>query len=413
MSRLPQLRASFLDAAERQAGPAGGVRAIRPRRSRLRLGVAIAFVVLLLAAVAVAATGLLRTGSPVRPSGRATPNAGVGVPAPGGSRILHVSGADPAGGPPWGMRLVRTTRALVCVQLGRLYQGALGVLGTDGAFGDDGAFHPLPPDTIDRQSGATSCQPANVGVSLEVSGIPASGLMAADGRLGAVSSDRWISYGLLGADAVSVTYRLGARSHTIPVEPGTGAYVIVSQGIKPGTSQQGTTSGGSSGVQGPGGRALPNPEGAVTAITYRIGNGTCEIGRTAHTPNACPLPPSGRGSPEPTVELHRAISVHLRRAAQPGGYDATLTFVAPYAVPNALSGYSIASPSPCHLGIAVDPVDRDVSAGQKVVVPVEAVFANACGPAVTLEVIYGHGQGVHATGSGNVLVGKITLRRPK
>ena len=313
------------------------------------------------------------------------------------------------------MRVVRTTRALLCVQLGRLYHGTLGVLGTDGAFRNDGAFHPLPPNTIDRQRGATSCQAANVGVSLDVSGIPESGLMPTDGRLGKLSRDRWISYGLLGPDALSVTYQSRGISHTIPVEAGTGAYLIVIPGIKPGSTPQGATSGGSSGVDQPGGAALPNPDGALTAITYRIGKKTCEVGVTAHTPNRCPLPSAhpGRHVFQPSVDLHRRVTVRLQRAAHPGGYDATLTFVAPYAVPNALSGYSIASPTPCHQGTVDDPIEHNIVAGQKVAVPVEAVFANACGPSVILEVIYGRGEGAHFPDGSNTLVGRITVQRPK
>ena len=175
MSRLPQLRASFMDAAERRARAPARVAGGR-RQQPLRMVVAAALVLLLLAAAALAATAVLRTGSPVRPS-RLTPTVGLGTPAPGGSRVLGVSFADPSGGPAWGIRLVHTTRDLLCIQLGRLYRGSLGVLGLDGAFRDDGQFHPLPPDTIGRQPGATSCQPEGVRVSLEVSGIPESGLM--------------------------------------------------------------------------------------------------------------------------------------------------------------------------------------------------------------------------------------------
>jgi len=41
------------------------------------------------------------------------------------------------------------------------------------------------------------------------------------------SQARLISFGLLGPDARSVTYRFGGRSRTQAVEPGTGAYLIV------------------------------------------------------------------------------------------------------------------------------------------------------------------------------------------
>ena len=413
MSRLPQLRASFMDAAERQTTVRAPV--ARGRRRSRRIVLIVALVALLLAAAAVAATGLLRTGSAVRPSQRLTPTAGVGVPAPGGSRMLGVSSADPAGGPPWGLRIVHTTRDLVCVQVGRLYGGSLGVLGLDGAFHDDGLFHPLPPDVIGRELGTGSCQPAGLGESLEVSGIPESGLIPRLGNLGAVPHDRWVSYGLLGPDAVSVTYTYQGTAHTVAVEAGTGAYVIVLPGVGPGPNDRGITSGGSSGATQPGASALPNPVGVLTAITYRLGATTCEESVTAKAHDACPLPhaaPGRRRFLEPSVDLHRAVGVRLHPAHVPGGYSAVLTFRAPYTVPNALSGYSIASPAPCHLGTGIDPIDRDIRGGAAVTVPLEAVFANACGPSVVLEVLYSSHQRTPAAGTGNVLVGRATVKRP-
>lgn len=416
MSRLPQLRASFMDAAERRTSAPARTR--RGRKRPLPLVVVIALVALALAAAAVAATGVLRTGSPVRPARRLTPTVGLGVPARGGSRVLGVSFADPTGGPPWGMQVVHTTRDLVCIQIGRRYRGALGVLGLDGAFHDDGQFHPLPPDTIGRQPGATSCQPEGVQVSLEVSGIPESALMPELGALGALSHARWVSYGLLGPDAVSVTYSYRGKSHTLPVEPVTGAYVIVMPGIETGANRRnGITSGGSSGASRPGaGGPLPNPAGALTSITYRLGATTCQESIEARASDPCPLPrrafPS-RASLESSPQLHRPFEVHLRRARVPGGYSAILEFVAPYAVPNALSGYSIASPTPCHEGTDVNPIDRDIRAGATVTVPLEAVFANACGRSVILEVLYSRRGAAPVPGPGTVVVGKATVERPR
>ena len=315
------------------------------------------------------------------------------------------------------MRLVHTTRDLVCIQVGRLYHGALGVLGVDRAFHDDGQFHPLPPDTIARQPGATSCHPEGVQVSLEVSGIPASGLMPELGALGPLSRVRWVSYGLLGPDAVSVTYAYEGADHSIPVEPVTGAYLIVLPGIETGPNRRGITYGGSSGIGRPGtGAPLPNPAGALTVITYRLGSSTCEDSVEVRSPNPCPRPhglsAGRRGSLAPSVSLHRPLHVLLHRAKVPGGYDAVLSFTAPYAVRNALSGYSIASPAPCHEGTGIDPIDRDIKGGATVTVPLEAVFANACGRSVTLEVLYSPRQGEPTPGAGSTLVGRIAIKPP-
>ena len=102
--------------------------------------------------VAVAARALVGVGSAAP---REYPSLGESI-LPTGTRLLSLRVADPAGGPPWGMRLIFTTadrgaggarRGVAhwgCVQIGRIVDGELGVLGEDGAFHDDGLFHQLP-----------------------------------------------------------------------------------------------------------------------------------------------------------------------------------------------------------------------------------------------------------------------------
>ena len=50
------------------------------------------------------------------------------------------------------------------MQIGRLEDGQLGQLGIDGAFHDDGRFHPLAPNVIpeDSDSGDVSCNVAGL-----------------------------------------------------------------------------------------------------------------------------------------------------------------------------------------------------------------------------------------------------------
>src|SRR5439155_5493846 len=100
---------------------------------------------LVLAAVGIAAGGLLDNGKPVKPPGHQAPkpHEGLGVIKPGSVKILPVAVPDPAGGPPWGLRYLETTRGAGCLQTGRLVRGQLGVLGQDGAFGNDARFHPF------------------------------------------------------------------------------------------------------------------------------------------------------------------------------------------------------------------------------------------------------------------------------
>jgi hypothetical protein len=102
-----------------------------------------------LAGVAVAASRLISTGEPV-PTNRRFPGL-FGPIQPGTTKLLSVRTADPDGGPPWGLRVYRTTvnqgsgqRPVGCVQVGRVVDARLGVLGQDGSFHNDGRFHELP-----------------------------------------------------------------------------------------------------------------------------------------------------------------------------------------------------------------------------------------------------------------------------
>lgn len=127
-------------------------------------------------AAALAASGLL-SGDPVKSEYGAavSPHEGKGVPVAAASSLSPLRVADPAGGLPWGLRIVKTTRNTGCVQVGRVLNGKLGYLGQDGAFGNDGLFHPLPDSVLDD----ASCQPLDgagrLFIAMSAHGIPASG----------------------------------------------------------------------------------------------------------------------------------------------------------------------------------------------------------------------------------------------
>jgi len=74
---------------------------------------------------------------------------------PARSRLLRLRVPDPQGGPPWGLRIVRTTRGDTCIQLGRIEFGKLGSLGIDGSWNDDQLFHPFPNTSIGDNCGTT------------------------------------------------------------------------------------------------------------------------------------------------------------------------------------------------------------------------------------------------------------------
>ena len=147
---IRQLRRELVDAARREARRHGDERAMWrrwSRRARSRgaaLGVA---AVIVGSATAIAASGLL--GSPVASGPRL-----LGGAQPGSVVLSPLRVPDPSGGLPWGIRTyrprsqprgrVRFGPGAVCAQIGHVLEGNLGVLGEDGAFGDDGRFHPLP-----------------------------------------------------------------------------------------------------------------------------------------------------------------------------------------------------------------------------------------------------------------------------
>lgn len=58
--------------------------------------------------------------------------------------LTPVRTPDPDGGPPWGIRITSTSRGAACIQVGRVVDDQLVVLGRDGAFGDDGRAHVIP-----------------------------------------------------------------------------------------------------------------------------------------------------------------------------------------------------------------------------------------------------------------------------
>src|SRR5271166_240467 len=100
-----------------------------PRRrasAHVRVALVALALVLATAAITLAATGVILTGSPVGTVRAPIATAGEGVPVAGGVRLLPLRAPDPAGGLPWGMRIIHTTRGLICVQIGRSEERRVG-----------------------------------------------------------------------------------------------------------------------------------------------------------------------------------------------------------------------------------------------------------------------------------------------
>ncbi|WP_026909547.1 hypothetical protein [Patulibacter minatonensis] len=272
MSRLPTLEQALRDAAQRahDGVPAPAAPTPAPRRFwRTPLGVLVVLAGLGGTGAAVAATGLLERGEPVPRSVRPFAG-GLASISPGSTRVMKVRAADPDGGPPWGLRIFRTRDGLACEQFGRVQRGELGVVGRDGAFRDDGRFHPNPADR--QQSG--SCGGLLDGGQLYSSGlqsgIPASGYSGRPG--GAVGgcvervdpatqspqtrrrlrglpvcgrgTARTLIYGFGGAEAVKVELLGSDRRAVVPGRDDSGAYLFVLRSMERWSSVRVTYRGG-------------------------------------------------------------------------------------------------------------------------------------------------------------------------
>jgi hypothetical protein len=211
---------------------------LRPQLSRPTVAV---IACLLATGSALAATGVLRSGAPVTATVPETPTAQEGVVIRGSAHLLALRVADPDGGPPWGLRVEKTTRGLTCVQLGRVVDGRIGVLGQDGAFSDDGAFHPLSVNFLNGAGCATEDAHGNAFLNEQIHGLPTSALLddqqhTSGGcyeprrptRACPPSHLRDVYFGLLGPDATSITYALHSGGTVTSATAGAdGAYLIV------------------------------------------------------------------------------------------------------------------------------------------------------------------------------------------
>jgi hypothetical protein len=288
------------------------------RRGLRRRGVMLAvacLLVLAMAAAALAAVGVISFGSPARPSGSlANPRQGIGALAPGAARLLPVKTPDPAGGLAWGLRVLSTTRGVGCIEFGRLLDGRLGVIGSDGAFGNDGKFHVLPAGGL-ADGGQCADLDAHgrlfdtvSAFAVPVSGWQGQGSCAPPLPTGAPGTCRPgdlrdLYYGLLGPDATSLTYQLDGRQRTITPSGPEGAYLIVTRHLS-GLASHRQYLGGAFGS------ILPLPWGSpIVSIAYSNGM-VCRIAATQ------PGTLKGRCNPPGYQPTHTTVLTHAQVAAE-------------------------------------------------------------------------------------------------
>jgi hypothetical protein len=399
MDAIDRFGAALVQAGHRRQGSrrhaltgafAGRGRALRPLGSLSRVRVALLALALALTttAIALAASGVILTGAPVR-TAKPSAIAGEGIPVLGGTRLLSLRAPDPAGGLPWGMRVVHTTRGLICVQIGRVEHGQLGELGSDGAFHDDGLFHPLPadalPDVLTDFQGWNfeNCAGPGETYAGDSVGLEASAASNPPPGHGVAADRREISFGLLGRHAVSITFRSGSVTRTQPVLPGLGAFLIV---------QRYTSGRRLGGVSETGGSDAPfpysgpaDPNGALTAITYRYDGKLCTITGKEHS-RPCGLSNYPPPRPAPLPVTHEPLRVHLEIHGRLIA-AAELTFTAPYPVTSAAESYYV-SARIGRVGVAGAGSDSNVARGATVSIPIEGLLSAAGTRTVTIEVSY-------------------------
>jgi hypothetical protein len=315
-SYFDRVEQSLAEAAERRAHRPWYRRLLEVRRTRT---LTILLAVLVVATPAVAAvSGWFSPGQP-NATGPVSPGSLFGVVKPGHSRLLPMRVADPQGGPAWGLRIVRTTRGDTCVQIGRVEGDQLGSLGIDHAWDDDHQFHAIPTSSrSDMQCGSTDAVGhgyLNGGIdgesaSVDVSGDWQSAIKTGGCRLqgyGGSSSlpycppgaNRMIFYGLLGPDAVSVTYREpGGGLATERTLGGVGAYMLVFPHNAKTCAEYTHSWDSSQSCNGEtdGGGPSPVVPGAVVKVTYTDGRSCSLTG--------------------PSAELRTAYRAFVRRAVR-------------------------------------------------------------------------------------------------
>ncbi|HTD09396.1 MAG TPA: hypothetical protein VK680_10930 [Solirubrobacteraceae bacterium] len=337
-------------------------RAPRARARALPRVTAVALVGLLLIVGAAFASGLITVGSPAKKvENFQIADARLGSVTLGSASILSLRASDPQGGAPWGLRVFTTTRGAGCIQVGRVVDGQIGVLGSDGAFGDDGQLHPLP--VASTEDLACSALDANGQVFDNVSKGDelANGLVgpeavpsretpevhdicaaaastpaeqsSAQGRICPQSDERDLYYGLLGPQAESVTYLEDGKPVTVPTSGSEGAYLIVQNA--PSNWQPNDAYG--VGETGP----IP-VYSPITEIHYTSG-AVChpaDASEPACAPNGIPAGYLAAESTPTASQAAAAVSSRLLTGAD-GHQEALVTFNAPLAISSVRDQYKL------------------------------------------------------------------------
>ncbi len=417
MTLIPELERELTRAIRPQEPRPG---APRPRAEWWRRAPLLAPLAALMlgTAVALAATGVIGFGAPetapgTPPTRPPSPTSGYGTVRPGSSRLLPVRTADPAGGPPWGMRVAETTRGLGCLTVGHVLDDELGTLGIDGAFANDGRFHPRPANLT---NGPAGCAPLDAHgelfISVSESDVPRSASVyrrcyppgitvgARPSELCPAQDERNIYYGLLGPEATGISYTYRGATHTLTPQGPQGAYLIV------------VPHGGGHDFNGATSGLMPTIS-PITQVTYR-GGLVCRFSRSeSPAPTGrCKTPPGYEPAPTPhptAAQLRTPITATVSRSPT-AAWSITVMFHARVAITNALNQYTVELQqpgSPRALGIGGTP--SDLRAGQQA----QLIFSNLTRAGLyTGTVTFTTSARPGGLGLGGTLVGHFSARIP-
>ena len=340
-SILPELR-DGLAGARREAARAAAGRADGTVRRRG----------LLATAGALAATGVIAIGDPVEPKHvNRDPARGMGVPVDQSARLLPLRAPDPDGGPPWGMRMVTTSRGQLCLQVGRVVDDQLGVLG------GDGRLHPLP--VAAASAAFAPCIPPD-GAGRFYTGIQRGGFASGAvhdplcHKACAQGEPRQLAYGLLGSEVKKITFADGSVQE--PAAPD-GAYLFVRK-LRESVVAMG------------GGPTVGLDNAAVRRVDYRDGTHCPKPGEAFCKPKAY----VERAAAKPPGSVRRPLRITARRE-RVSTWIATVVHVrfrAPVAITDSQTMYLLEGRFPgspikdCRRVIFYAPTNRNVAAGQRV-----------------------------------------------
>jgi len=412
--------------------------AIARARSRLRLRLLVVVVpaVLVLTAGALAATGVIRIGAPAEPSGGSLPELRGGGLVKGTVRLLAVTTPDPAGGPPWGMRVLSTKAGEGCVQVGRLVEGKLGAIGEDNAFDDDGLFHAFALDSTFAKHACTLLDGnGRIFLNATVGDMPASAWVGYGGgcvpstathaerftekgkprALCPQADERNLYYGLLGPDAKSVTYKLDGHTYTRATIGPEGAYLIVTHASP--TQLFNFNAGGTQDI-------VP-VDGPITELHYRDG-ATCHLssrswigGKDACTPALkVPVGWTAPKQPAPTAgQVETPVQARRVRSAS-GAREIEIRFRSRVAIEGARSSYLFKwhTPGMPPQIYSFESTHVDIAAGQLVTQNIARFSPTSRAGRISGEVVFrdAAGPGNIEEGPGTVerVVGRFSVRVP-